>query len=170
MSRVLVPIDFSKQAYNALDFAFQVAKKEGYEIELLHVLDVPEHTEIEDIQISGEMRGGGISSDDVYYIKLIEKTRNDLINIEKDPKYKGVKIWYKLMQGSPHKAICQEAKERKSTLIIMGTTGVHGWEEDIVGSVAERVVRRAPCPVVTLSESKNINDIKNIVYASDFEN
>jgi nucleotide-binding universal stress UspA family protein len=171
MKRILVPTDFTEQSENALNFAYQIAKKINGEIELLHVLDAPEedpYSGMEHISLSGEISGGeGIDS--IYFVKLLEKTTERFEEIEARSEYSDIKIFHKMQTGTPYKNICMETESRKVDLIVMGTSGVSNWEEAFVGSNAERVVRNAKCPVFTIQNEVSIDKIKNIAYASDFK-
>jgi len=171
MKRILVPTDFTEQSENALNFAYQIAKKINGEIELLHVLDAPEgdpYSGMNNVSLSGESsRGEGI--DNIYFAKLLEKTKERLEELKAQPDFSDVKIFHKMQTGTPYKNISRETESGKVDLIIMGTSGVSDWEEAFVGSNAERVVRNAKCPVFTIQNEVNIDKIKNIAYASDFK-
>jgi nucleotide-binding universal stress UspA family protein len=169
MKRILVPTDFTEQSENALEFAYQIAKKINGEIELLHVLDVPDGDQYAgSLSTGGELTGGG-NIDDLFFVKLLEKTKERFQDILVSPEYQDVKIIERMKIGSPYKSIVEETEKGNIHLIVMGTSGVNDWEEAIVGSTAERVVRKAKCPVLTIQNKVNLNDIKNIAYASDFQ-
>jgi len=171
MKRILVPTDFTDQSENALEFAYQIAKKINGEIELLHVLDVPEgdkYTGLDSIHVGGEISGGG-GMDDLYFVKLLEKTKERFEEILSRPDYNDVKILERMLIGSPYKKIIQETEHKTVYMIVMGTSGVSNWEEAFVGSNAERVVRKAKCPVFTIQNKIDLARIKNIAYASDFK-
>jgi nucleotide-binding universal stress UspA family protein len=171
MKRILVPTDFTEQSENALSFAYQIAKKINGEIELLHVLDPPEddpYAGMNNVSLSGELSTGeGIDS--IYFVKLLEKSNERLEEISNRPEYSDVTIFYKMQTGTPYKNISKETERGKVDLIIMGTSGVSNWEEAFVGSNAERVVRNSKCPVFSIQNEVNIDNIKNIAYASDFK-
>jgi nucleotide-binding universal stress UspA family protein len=80
-----------------------------------------------------------------------------------------VEIIDKIMLGTPYHAIEEEITEFEADLIIMGTTGVNDWEESLIGSTAEKVVRHASCPVITLRKKVRLMDIEKIAFASDFK-
>ncbi len=171
MKRILVPTDFTEQSENALQFAYQIAKKINGEIELLHVLDVPEgdqYSGMDNINTGGEFSGGE-RIDDLFFVKLLEKTKERFEDILTSPDYQDIKIIDRMKVGSPYKSIVEETEKGKVNLIVMGTSGVNDWEEAIVGSTADRVVRKAKCPVLTIQNQVNLSDIKNIAYASDFK-
>jgi len=171
MKRILVPTDFTEQSENALEFAYQIAKKIDGEIKLLHVLDVPEgdrYSGMDSINTSGEFSGGQ-HIDDLFFVKLLEKTKERFEDVLSSPDFQDIKIIDRIKVGSPYKSIVEETEKGKVNLIVMGTSGVNNWEEAIVGSTADRVVRKAKCPVITIQNKINLKDIKNIAYASDFK-
>jgi nucleotide-binding universal stress UspA family protein len=67
----------------------------------------------------------------------------------------GVKVSTDVREGSPARAIVDAARSRKCDLIVMGTHGSGGFTHLMLGSVAERVVRTAPCPVLTVSSASS---------------
>jgi nucleotide-binding universal stress UspA family protein len=167
MKRILVPTDFSDLAGYAFDFAYQVATGIAAEIELLHVLDIPESMGYNDLNITGsQSRIKDI--DDIYVIKLLEVTKQKMNRVANNPKYQGIKISQRIKAGSAYKKIYDEITNEKIDLIIMGTSGVNNWEQSILGTTSERVVRFANCPVITLRRPVKLEKIKNIAYASDF--
>jgi nucleotide-binding universal stress UspA family protein len=171
MARILVPTDFSKQADYALDLAHQLALEMNAEIELLHVLDAPEGDQfagMENISFTGESAGNA-GMDAVYFYKLVEKTREKLQNIMGRPELQGISMFDKIQTGSIYRQIYEETVKGHVDLIIMGTSGTSNWEEDLVGSNAEKVVRRANCPVLTVRNQVKLTQIKNIAFASDFK-
>jgi len=171
MKRILVPTDFSEQSENALKLACQLAIKMDAEIELLHVLDSPDGDEssgLDDI-IAGGGVSGGSDMNAIFFIKLVEKTRERLEEIINRSDMMGLQIIYKMKTGTPYKVIASETENGKVDLIIMGTSGTSNWEEAFVGSNAERVVRHSFCPVFTVRNKVDVFSINNIAYASDFK-
>ena len=171
MKKILVPTDFSQQAENALIFAHQVALKTDTTIDLLHVLDAPlgdQYANLDNVSVTGDMgRSGGM--DEVYFIKLVEKAREQLTELIQRPEFSNVDIHIKIQTGSPFKRIYEKTKGGQYDVVMMGTAGVSNWEEKLAGSNAERVVRNAHCPVMTIKNKVHIPDIKNIAFASDFK-
>ena len=135
--RILVPIDFSQYSERAYQQALSFAKQENAQILLLHVLlssdlafgDTPfsmrEQLEKE-LQIDAEQR-------------LKSMVKGQVIPQET------LAVW-----GNPPLEICRIAKERDINLIVMGTHGRTGLTHMFIGSVAERVMRHAPCSVLII--------------------
>jgi nucleotide-binding universal stress UspA family protein len=164
MKKILVPTDFSKEADNALCAALSLAVKTKAEIILLHVLEDPI---VHSIKISGETHGDPMEK--LYVYKLIEKTEEKLQAIINDDKFKGVSISWKLKFGNAFAKISELIGEQECNLIVMGTKGADGLQEILVGSVADKVVRNAPCPVITVKECRDLSHIKDIVFATDLK-
>lgn len=112
----------------------------------------------------------GVEMDDIYFIELYKKRRQQLSEIVSDPSYANIEIIDKIMLGTPYHAIEEEITESEADFIIMGTTGVNDWAESLIGSTAEKVVRHASCPVLTLRKKVKLGDIEKIAFASDFKN
>ncbi|HLF35672.1 MAG TPA: universal stress protein [Cyclobacteriaceae bacterium] len=169
MKKILVPTDFSDLAGYAFDFAHQIAKSLSADIELFHVLDIPDSMGYNDLNVTGsQLRHENI--DDIYVIKLLEVTKKKMMKIINNPKYEGVRIKPRIKAGSAYKKIYDEIISEKIDLIVMGTAGTDSWEQSVMGTTAERVVRFANCPVISMRKPARLDKIKNLAYASDFEN
>jgi nucleotide-binding universal stress UspA family protein len=163
MKKILVPYDFTKVAENALDFACQIANKTNCDIELMHVIEHP---------TKDSFRTMGIQDMDpmqqLYIKKMIETVDGKLQAVISDAKYSDDKISYKIQLGNAFHNIIDEITEEQVSLVVMGTEGADGLNEFFVGSNAEKVVRKAPCPVITIQNKCEIDPIDKIVFASDF--
>ena len=172
MKKIIVPIDFSEQAIYALDLASEIAGKTGAKIVLMHVIEYAKKQTTFLGSTSLTTMGSlstGIEMDDIYFIQLFKRRKAQLAEILSDPSYANIDIIDKIMLGTPYHAIEEEITESDADFIIMGTTGVDDWEESLIGSTAEKVVRHASCPVLTLRKKVKLNDIEKIVFASDFK-
>jgi nucleotide-binding universal stress UspA family protein len=172
MKKIIVPTDFSRQANHALDFACEIANKTGAKIVLMHVIEYSKKQTTflgsSALNTMGSV-STGIEMDDIYFIELYKKRRDQLEEIITNPLYANIDIIDKIMLGTPYHAIDEEIAESDADLIIMGTTGVNDWAESLIGSTAEKVVRQASCPVITLRKKVKLNEIGKIVFASDFK-
>ena len=171
MKKIIVPTDFSKQAQHALDLASEIASKTGAKIVLMHVIEYAKK-QTTFLGSSGLSTMGSLSTgvelDDVYFIQLFKRRKGQMAEILSDPIYANVDITDKILLGTPYHAIEEEITESDADFIIMGTTGVNDWEESLIGSTAEKVVRHASCPVLTLRDKVRLRDIERIAFASDF--
>jgi nucleotide-binding universal stress UspA family protein len=164
MNRILVPYDFSEVADHALDFAVQVASKsEAKEVMILNVIEHPSESRLKYM--------GATDMDpmeQVYFNKLIKLTKDKLTKRIADGAF-AVNVTSRIQLGSPYYKLSEEIKEEEVDLVVMGTSGADGVDEVFVGSNAERVVRTSTCPVVTLKGKANVDDLKSIVFASNFQ-
>jgi nucleotide-binding universal stress UspA family protein len=130
---ILHPTDFSEPAVHAFQLAGFLAHSQGANLVVLHVADP--------LKDSAHPDQGGLP---------LDKQRQQLEELR--PNADGVSVERRLGTGDPAAEILQVARETGCTLIVMGTQGRRGFERLLMGSVAEQVVRNAPCPVVTVKE------------------
>ncbi len=164
MDRVLVPIDFSEESHHALDLAYQIARKSNARLILLNVI---EHPTSQNFSALGDALPGDFESN-VYILQLIKKVRADLTAIIEDTQYSDIDIRFDIQIGNPYKSIAATISEHEVELVVMGTKGASGMDEVLIGSNAEKVVRYAKCPVITVKHKVNITDIGEILFASSF--
>ncbi len=163
MNKILVPFDFSDSAQNALDFAIQLAPKaKAKEILLLNVIEHPSESRLKFMGVTP-----ADPMENVYFTKLVQVTKEKLEDRIFSTKSE-VEIRYKIHLGSPYQTLVDEVASEDVDLVIMGTKGVDGLDEMFVGSNAEKVVRNARCPVITMQEKSVADKINNIVFASNF--
>lgn len=164
MQKILVPTDFSDVSNHALDLARQLAQRDNCQILLLNII---EHASAATFNTMGVTDYDPMES--LYMKKMIESVKNKMEGIRNSKDFKGVDIKTKVTIGNPFVEITQDIVNTDTDIVIMGTQGTEGAEELFVGSNAEKVIRYAQCPVITIKEKTNISDIKNIVFASDFK-
>lgn len=165
MKRILVPIDFSKESMNALNAAYSLAANTDSNILLLHIVEDPN---IETMKISGETHYDPM--DNLYVKLLLDKTKERLEAIVNDPKNSDIDISYKLEIGNPYSSISENIASHDASLIVMGSSGASGLQEILVGSVADKTVRHAICPVIVVKGECSLKDINHIVFATDLQN
>ncbi|BDD03682.1 universal stress protein [Aureibacter tunicatorum] len=165
MRTILVPTDFSSQAGYALSLAAQIARQNDSKILLLHVVE--NYSAVNTVSVTGDMTPSNFT-DDIYTIKLIETSKKHLEEAANDPLYSGVVIDTKIQVGNPYGSISSEVTENDVDLIVMGTTGVSGLDEVLIGSNTEKVVRHSKCPVLTVKNPVELDSLKEIVFATNF--
>jgi nucleotide-binding universal stress UspA family protein len=142
IARVMVPTDFSAPADLALDYARDLAKQFGARVDLVHVFDDP--------FVSGAFVGDGTVMIPVETREALEnQAREELARRHAAHASALPGSSTALLVGPPAKRIVEHAKENGADLIVMGTHGRTGLGHLLLGSIAERVVRTAPCPVLT---------------------
>jgi nucleotide-binding universal stress UspA family protein len=141
IERILFPTDFSEGAAHALRYAVDLTKRYNAKLYVLHV--------IYDFTKATGSHIPHISADELYKemnewaIKEIDKSCIEDIRELPD-------VDKKVLEGIPYEEIINYAEKEKIDMIVIGTYGRSGLERFIFGSTAERVVRRAPCAVLTV--------------------
>lgn len=162
MKRILVPTDFSKTSLIALEVACEIAKKGGAEVIALHVV---EEAGSESFKVTGEVAQKSFE-DRLYTFKLLEKSKKQLEKLVLDPKYSSIKLNGELRLGNAFHGMNTIITEQKVDLVVMGTQGNSRWQEMIIGSNTEKVVRHSKVPVLSVHRKPAKINFKNIVYAT----
>lgn len=142
LRRILVATDFSPAASRARDFAISLAAKFGAEIHLLHVVEPPAPIPAPD--------GLWIRPPDVtptYVDDALRAIADNIKGLELGP---NIQVVPAAKIGYPVEAITQYIPAHEIDLIVLGTQGHRGLAHLILGSVAEKIVRLATCPVLTM--------------------
>ena len=138
LKSVMVATDFSPLSEKAIDYAVMIAKQFGAKILIMHVLDPITVTTTDALMFSDNSEA---------LRKMAEEMMKNLADILKE---KGVSIETALLKGAAASEIISKAAQAGVDVIIMGTHGRKGIEHLILGSVAEKVVRSATCPVMVV--------------------
>lgn len=163
MKKILVPTDFSKQAQIAIDVAVDIARHANAQLILMHVVEEASGTSF---NITGEVDMSRGWEDKVFTMKLIEKSKKQMMKLFEDVKATGVKVKQEVRIGTAFHGIRDIITEQKVDLVVMGTAGRTKIEGMIIGSNTEKVVRHSKCPVLTVNKKPASTDFKNIVYAT----
>lgn len=141
LKTVMFPTDYSDLSLYAFDYAVSFARQFGARLVLMHVVDV-------------------FLSDPAYFAPYVpdrgmfedfeKKSRERLEEIAKTRVPAGVPVEIVVKQGRAFVEIIREAREREIDLIVIATHGRSGLSHAMFGSTAERVVRKAPCPVLSI--------------------
>lgn len=170
MEKILVPTDFSEEADNALNLAVDIASKNGSELVLLNIVEVPSGSGLTSFNVEGEMDTSmGAGMDDVFVVKMIERSKKKIKELATDNRLSNIHVHTTVEIGNAFAGISKAIKDHEVSLIIMGTKGSSGWEEILVGSNTEKVVRRAKCPVIAVKHPVKLDDIEDIVFATNLE-
>jgi nucleotide-binding universal stress UspA family protein len=138
VTHVLVPTDFSPSSLPAFRYAVEWAKVFEAELTLLHVHSLQPGLDID----------AGIAQK--YLDEQRKVAREELEKFLTEARQQVPKASMELVAGLASESICQVAREKKCDLIIMGTHGWTGFNRVLFGSVADRVIQRAPCPVLSI--------------------
>ena len=143
ISKVLVPIDFSDYSKSALKYAVNFAKIFKADMFLIYV--------VEPIIYPPDFSMGQIAIPSVS-TEWDERAKEELDKLAKTEISLDVNVKTIIKTGKPFVEIIETATEENIDLIIIATHGHSGVEHILFGSTAEKVVRKAPCPVLTLRE------------------
>jgi nucleotide-binding universal stress UspA family protein len=139
---ILVPVDFSPHAEHALDMTIGLAAKLGTRtIHLIHVHHPP--------PMPAPLPGSGPSHQEVEE-RVLEDAASALEALSKRVESASIGVERAVYVGSPAEIICAQAAARGADLVVMGTRGRTGLSQVLLGSVAERTLAHAPCPVLTV--------------------
>lgn len=145
INTILVPTDFSAPAEHALSTAMELAKAVDAKIVLLHAYHV-------DVPVFSTM-AGGYSLPQSFYDDVLQHATTQLDQIVKKIAADGIDATGIALCEPAAIAILGQAEELPADLIVMGTRGHTGLKHVVLGSVAERVVRTAACPVLTVKDA-----------------
>ncbi|SIT83049.1 universal stress protein [Pontibacter indicus] len=165
MRRILVPTDFSEQAYHAFEVAVAIARQTGAAIKLLHVVEMPYS---QSFSVTGDLVGGD-GMEQVYMMKLLETTKSRMAQLERSVEHAGVEVVQEVDADTVIRKIRRVIKEDQVDLVVMGSKGASGMNEFLLGSNTEKVVRTAECPVLTIKGAIPNFRVRNIVLPSDFK-
>jgi nucleotide-binding universal stress UspA family protein len=154
MHTVLYTTDFSDWSKSAFPLAYSLARDHGARLIVLHVLPAGTY-EIVNLAQLGQGESAQQFEDDV---------RHDLQRIQ--PPDDRVPMEYKLAKGDPAASIVKVAEETACDLIVLGTHGRTGLRRVLMGSVAEHVMRSAPCPVLVVKGSGAGTDLSPVAPCS----
>jgi nucleotide-binding universal stress UspA family protein len=144
MHTILVAVDFSKESILAARFAVSLAQEYKARLYVLHVMEAPNPSIRAYVETFDEFRHQMQDSAMEDLIQLIPKAAKENIQVEEI-----------LEIGHPHQVIVEKAEELDVDTLVVGTHGRTGLSHVLVGSVAERVVRHAPCPVFVVRNPKD---------------
>ena len=143
LRKVLVPTDFSESSEKAVNYAAELASKFGSELHVLHAFDT---TPI----LYGE--GGGMPNNTAAEVAAAASRMIENIEVKCTSP---IEVKRTVREGHDFVEIIRFAKENEIDLIVMGTHGRGAVAHLLLGSVAEKVVRKAPCPVLVVRDKEH---------------
>jgi nucleotide-binding universal stress UspA family protein len=148
LRRILVPVDFSACSRAALDEALFLARHFGASIDVLHVVDPPYYFVVPDAPLA---IAGTAPETLTEHARALDADKMEMFLSQwaAQATPRDVHIRSRLEVGDPCTAILKVAHDERFDLLVMGRHGRSGLIHLLMGSVAEKVVRRAPCPVLT---------------------
>jgi nucleotide-binding universal stress UspA family protein len=140
--KILVPVDFSEHSRRALDEAIGLATKFGAELHLLHCYQL--------YPVGAVVPPYGIVLPESFEREVRDSARRLLSEWGQKVSAGKIRAQEHISASAPSEGIRELAEKLGVDLIVMGTRGLSGFKHVLLGSVAERTVRIAPCPVLTV--------------------
>jgi len=147
LKTVLVPTDFSDASGSALNYGKAMAGAFGASLHLVHVMeDLMAHAWAAEVYVASmpQLRD-----------EIEKESRQRLSAIFSEEERRHYRVVTALLAGNPFLEIIRYAKAHDVDLIVMGTHGRGAIAHMLLGSVAEKVVRKSPCPVLTVREAQH---------------
>ncbi len=145
LNRITVPVDFSNHSRIALEYAKDMAAAFDATLDIVHVIEERLHP--------------AFYNTGVFTVYDLEPDIESRLHSELETFYQETgeappEATYTILYGNPSKKIVQHIKDQNSDLLVIATHGLRGIKRALMGSVAERVVRNAPCPVLTVKNTE----------------
>jgi len=140
LGRILVPIDFSEHADSVVAWAGHLAEEHNAEIVLLHVYHLPVEFQ--------QVEGAYLPAD--FWTSLKDEAKRQLAHYGQRLRERGLAVEEVTREGYPATVIEEEIERIGADLVVIGSRGRTGLKHLLLGSIAERVVQKAPCPVLTV--------------------
>jgi nucleotide-binding universal stress UspA family protein len=156
MKTILVPTDFSEYALYALKTAAIIAKKMYAQIRLVHTFDLSSKEAQEDAQFKD------------FYDQLSAAKKEQLDALSNMDFLKGITVNVHFEPNMKPWEMVTKDKYKNADLIVIGSNGKSGSRDLFIGSNAEKIIRMASAPVLTVKKEDEFFDIRKIVFASDF--
>lgn len=147
IQRILVPIDYSPCSRNALRFASELAQRCQASLDIVHVWDRPSYVSDAVMTNTDPVSGKSL-------IRLIqESAQQELHEFLQETALPPPGATGRLLPGDPASALIHELKSGRHDLVVVGTHGRTGLSHVLLGSVAEKIARLSPVPVVTVPDA-----------------
>lgn len=160
MKKILVPCDFSKQAINAFRIALDIAQQSKGVIHLLNVVEIP--------VVSDPVAMPAMTFEVTLLKDLSERAEKEFVKILQKYNSNGVKVVTNVQFGGVCGIILEYAKDNNIDLVLMGSHGATGLRELLMGSNAEKIVRKSQVPVLIVKNYYK-GPIKNIVFPNTLD-
>jgi nucleotide-binding universal stress UspA family protein len=155
MKRIMVAVGFSEYAEGLLTFAARFAEDLGAELIVVNIINS------RDVEAVGTIVAMGYDVDSEHYVTGIKEERQQTLNqILKKISYPPEKVRCILKVGHPVEELLRIALEENVDLIVMGIKGRTDLRQVLVGSVAEKVFRRTPVPILSYRDEKNAERLR----------
>ncbi|HEX7014305.1 MAG TPA: universal stress protein [Cyclobacteriaceae bacterium] len=160
MKNIVIPVDFSDHSRSAAYTGAFLALKSYARIHLLHVVQGPENWS--KLTVENRKKHPEVESRIVEVNKQLEE-------LSRDAMFHGLNVVTQVKTGIAHERIVSYAQATNADLVIIGAHGADESDPVFIGSTAQKVMRAASCPVLSVKKNFNPGGVKHILFASDFE-
>ena len=137
---ILVAVDFSEHAKAVIEWGTHLAEEHGSRLILLHAYHLPVEFQ--------QLEGAYLPPD--FWGNVKTEAHESMARYAAGLEQRGLEVEQVVREGYPAAVITDEAETQGADLIVIGTHGLSGLKHLLLGSIAERVVQKAPCPVLTV--------------------
>lgn len=168
---ILCPVDFSEFSIRAYHYALSLAEHYRAKVVVQHIVEIWRYPYADYVASQGDYQE--------FCRALREGGEEKLREFVKQHPHDDIQPELAVHEGIAADCILSFVKARKTDLIVMGTHGRRGFDRMVLGSVADRVMRRAPCPVLTIckappestaagEERHHVHHLNRVLYCTDF--
>jgi nucleotide-binding universal stress UspA family protein len=161
MKKIIVPCDFSEQAVNAFRVALDLAEQSKGEVHLVNVIELPIMHDTVLMPV--------LTFEETLLEELQQKVEKQFQKLSSKYGSENVKVRSKVLFGSTAHMILDYITSEKIDLVVMGTHGARGVREYLIGSNAEKFVRRSTVPVLAIKKYVKVSSIRNIVFPNTLD-
>ncbi len=165
MKKILVPVDFSDTALNALQIACQLAVRSGASILMVHINEMAVYL----VPVSELSYNTSALEIDQYSKDTQSRLDEIRAGLLQQNRFSNLHIETMVIEGLMISAVNDLMETTPIDLVVMGTLGVSGWKEMFVGSNTERMIRFAPCPVLVIPDGVDELEIKKVVIPTNLK-
>ncbi len=148
IKKIFCPTDFSEPSLEALDTARGLAVRFGAELHIMHCAEPIPVPTTPTAQIGMPTETMDVSG---YQKHIVDRAKESLEELAKKHANQDVKVQIHLSEGKPQNEIVMAAKEIGADLMVISSHGTSGLRRFIFGSVADKIIRTSPCPVLTMT-------------------
>lgn len=153
--KIIVPIDFSQNSIQALEFTIFTAAKKHVKITLVHVLEV-----VYDFASQSALALDSMYADAQKMLEnIVEKYQTTEIEMD-----------FQILDGVASISVARIAQETEADLIVMGTQGASGIKKALIGTTTVNLIREANCPILVIPAQAHVAEIKKLTLALEFAN
>jgi nucleotide-binding universal stress UspA family protein len=162
VKKILVPCDFSEPAQQAYKFALALATASGGEVWVMKAVDLP-------VMYESAFGVQPYVVDQRLLKELEDSAHTSFLRLKEMFPENAVPVTFKVEFGPVTHSIRQFIADKEIDLVVMGTHGAAGWKEYVIGSNTERIVRFSTVPVIAIRQAPEIEEVKNIVFATTLD-